>query len=222
VIFVAVAVGLRLVAIGRAKNVAARLEVLRAASPAEVTLIKVLAGGTRESLELRLRFRAHHDHSIWYFYPPIAAAIASLERIELVEVLARCPRCGRPKSEDRAEWRSRYCISCSQKNRWQRLTPSERAAGVVAMLESEPRERSRAKRAARLAELRARANERSKRTALPECVDCAAVLPVRRGESPKAKRRCRSCGMKRAWQRPGYRQACARGRAAFLARKAAT
>lgn len=200
---------LELVFIGAARNVERRLAVIRHTSPCDVSLLRVLAGGMREARELHRRFGAHRVRGHWFYRDPIVTEIRAIDTIKLSELATPCPRCRAPRHyvRPRAADRDRLCVSCSQKRRWSRYTPEERASKLAAVRASPAHEDARSERVARFARVRA---------AHAVCVDCGASLPI---QSPNkiraaADRRCRGCAMRARWRDPNYQHA----RAAGLAR----
>lgn len=216
-VFVAEAIGSGLVHLGRSRNVDRRLKQLSASCPYELRVLRSFDGDAPELLELRLRLAPFRHHGGWYVGAPALAALALLTTIELDAVRNRCPRCGKPRSVEqaRSDHRGKYCIRCSQKNRWAITAPEEKARRVVGIVSPASREKARATRAERFAELR-----RSR----ARCIDCGAALPIQPSNKLRADadRRCRSCGMRKAWTRAKYRRARRKGRAAFLARSKAS
>lgn len=79
-VYVIEAVGLGVVKIGHAKDVAERLDSLRTACPVELRVIRVFEGGPREERLLHRRFAAHRHRREWFF------ADAVLEEIKAVDL----------------------------------------------------------------------------------------------------------------------------------------
>ena len=191
VILFIVAKGTGLVRIARATKPLQLFARMAGDSPVSLTVVKTVPGGHRELLELRLRWRAHRARGHWYHLDGIGAELEQLENVELDLVHNRCPRCCRVRDllESRAEQRGRYCISCSQKHRFERMTPDEVEAVTGNILQPAARERGRQNRMAHVAAVR----ERNAR-----CTVCRASLPVRSSNklAAAAPRRCRSCAMR--------------------------
>ena len=169
-------------------------------------MLRIFAGSAREVRELHRRFGEHRVRGHWFRCDPIVAEIRVLDIIKLSELATPCPRCRAPRhyGRPRADHRDRLCISCSQKRRWSRYTPEERAARLAAVRASPAHEDARSERVARFAAVRA---------AHSACIDCDKALPIQPPHKLRADaaRRCRSCGMRARWRDPDYQQARAEG-----------
>src|SRR5690349_11566001 len=142
-VYVVEALGTGLAQIGWAKDIAKRIATLRTGSAVDLHLFKSFDGGSSEALELRLRFKPHHHHGSWFVLSSIAGEVATLATIELVELAARCPGCGKAKGKSgkRADKRGTLCIRCSQKKRWASLNDEQRALAIAKI--TDPRLRAK-------------------------------------------------------------------------------